>query len=163
MNHNADNLVRALNTLDNTGRDIVRSLDEIQQSHEKLRADLQAMLAHFGDVRLAVEQAAYNAQTVEEEFFRVLDQCFAMPEQDCPAGVRDLLKSSMEHIGYMVYGFPGEAITDMAAVEIVAREEQRGIGEQWFVTRCLRVGLRRSDGTIVRRPRVVVSRQPRCE
>jgi len=155
MKFDANKLTCSLNNVDNSGRDLVRTLDEIRQNQDNMRTGLMSMLEAFGDVRLTVENSAAESQALWDEFLRVVDQCFAMT--DCPSHVLDLLRSTLERLGYTAYGLPGEKVTDMASLEIIARQAEPTAKGELVVRQTLRVGLRRADGGIARSPKVKVA------
>lgn len=155
MNIDANKLTCSLNNLDNIGRDLVHALDDIRQSQDKMRTGLMSMLESFGDLRLTVENSAAESQAVWEEFLRVIDYCFTMPE--CPPCVLDVLRSALEHLGYTAFGLPGEIVTDMGSIDIIARQPEPTLQDKLVIRQTVRVGLRRTDGNIIRYPKVTVA------
>jgi hypothetical protein len=154
MDIDLEKLTYYVNSLENCGKQLAKSVDEMDRSRGKTRDDLFSLLEALGDLRSTMDNVIDQMHAVWEGFLQVADQCCSMA--NCPRNVLDIFVSAFDRMGYKAYGLPGNVVEDIGSVEIVAKHDE-ATQAAGTVLQTLQVGLRRKDGSIARYPKVTVS------
>jgi len=153
MTLGADAGTYVLNDIENRLAGLSESLKNLRASLEACHGQIASLRDALCEARLSLDEELGKSSLRWQEMLRLADRCAMMPE--CPREICELVKSAFDRMGFTVYGLPGEPADDLASLEIVAR--QGGMGKPGTILQTLEVGLRQSDGRIVRYPRVVVA------
>jgi len=154
MNSDFKKVEYILNSLENRGKQLGRSLDEIGSAHEGMKEEITAILDAMGDLRILTEESMDQAQDVWNALLKIADRLFAMDEYSQQVG--DLFILAFKCMKYEVYGYPGTIIEDFGTVELIDKKDESTI-TAGTVLRTLQIGLRREDGSIERYPKVIVA------
>ncbi len=164
-----------LSGLELSTRQMEEELSHLRQSQETLTQLLHHMLEQMDQMRAVVAGELRRSAQAWDFLLEIADRCFAISD----AAVEPILQhlsAGFHRLGYRVYGLCGEKITDWNDYEVVgtiSSKERLGEGtnksptpspleegfmpSSWVVGQTLKIGLRRQEGMIIRRAKVVLA------
>lgn len=180
MNPSSSNLMSLLGGVALSVPQVEEELDRLRESEESLRQLLQTMVLQLDQMRSVAAEESRRAEQCWQLLLDVADRCFGRTDPALqPLG--DHLAAGFQRLGYTLYGTCGERVTDWSAYEIVGktsslpgdgpigapvsifaqREAAKNVSEiSWVVVQVLKIGLRNTEGAMVRRAKVVIGPDP---
>lgn len=144
------------------------------ESQRRLTESLESLLLQMDQLRAAVAGESRRAAQYWDLLLEIADRCFAATDGSLE-WIRQHLCAGFARLGYRFYGVCGEKISHLEEYEVVGRapaSEQQGPGAlplpeegasprsssspAWEVVQTLKIGLRNSQGAIVRRAKVLI-------
>jgi len=155
MREESEHLSYSLNTLDGLGQQLAQALSQIYQGHDTAQQIVGSLLDAVADVRLGLDRVVNQSTQVWNGLLYVADRSLTTTDS-CPSHIRELFETAFSQLGYSIFGLPGCEIDVLENYEVVGSQGSPG-SIPVSIVQTLQIGLRSTDGTITRFPRVVVS------